>query len=111
MVEAMREYKIYGEIGANPDTVNFRKFMEEVAERINSDAEIMESVRKCNREFADKVKEILSNEENTLFIGSMIKGLQMRSPRYSYIKHLEYNGKEYEAEIDELERKFYLHEV
>lgn len=107
----MREFKIDGEIGANPDTVNFRKFMKEVSERINSDVEIIENVKKCNREFADKVKDILNNEENILYIGSMIKNLQMTTPRYSYIKHLEYDGKEYEAEIDELERKFYLHEV
>lgn len=107
----MREFKIYGEIGSNPDTLNFRKFMKEIEERINSDVEIIERAKKCNIKFAEKVKEILQNEENALFAGSMICGLQLKTPRYSYIKHLEFGGKEYEAEIDELERRFYLHEV
>lgn len=107
----MREFKIYGEIGNNPDTLNFRKFMKEIEERINADAEIIERAKKCNIEFAEKVKEILQNEENKPFSGSMILGLQFKIPRYSYIKHLEFNSKEYEAEIDELERRFYLHEV
>ena len=79
----MQYDKIYGEIGSNPDTMNFRKFMKEV-------------------------ENIVNNEENKLFIGSMIAELQFQSNRYSYIKNLEFQGKEYTAEIDELERKFYL---
>ena len=110
-VDEMREFRIYGEIGANPDTLNFRKFMKEVEERINADAEIIERAKKCNQGFADKIKEMLSNSENDIYLGAMIAGLQFKTPRYSYIKHLEFDGKEYEAEIDELERKFYLHEV
>jgi cob(I)alamin adenosyltransferase len=107
----MREFRIYGEIGTNPDTTNFRNFLKEVEQKINSDVQIVESSKKCNIEFANKIKEMLENEENNLFIGSMIKKLQSETLRYSYIKHLEHNGKEYEAEIDELTRKFWLHEV
>lgn len=59
----------------------------------------------------DKLKEILDNPENLLYTGSMVSGLQFTTPRYSYIKHLEFDGKEYEAEIDELERKFCLFEI
>lgn len=107
----MREFRICGEIGTNPDTVNFKKFMNEVEERINSDLEIIERAKKCNIEFAQSVKRILEDSENDIFIGSMIAGMQSKIHRYSYIKHLEFNGKEYEAEIDGLERKFYLHEI
>lgn len=107
----MREFKIYGEIGANADTANFRKFMKEVEEKINADSEIVERAKKCNADFAESVRKILTDSENDLYIGSMLAGLQFRTHRYSYIKHLEFNGKEYEAEIDDLERKFYLIEV
>lgn len=107
----MREFKIFGEIGTNPDTPKFRAFMKSIETRINEDEEITNRSKKCNIEFMDKLKEILSNPENALYVGSMVSGLQSRTPRYSYIKHLEFDGKEYEAEIDELERKFYLFEI
>ena len=99
----MREFKIYGEIGSNPDTPKFRAFMKNIEAEINENEELVDRSKKCNIEFADKLKEILNNPENALYVG--------RTPRYSYIKHLEFDGKEYEAEIDELERKFYLLEV
>lgn len=107
----MREFKIFGEIGSNPDTPKFRAFMKNIETRINEDEELVNRSKKCNIEFTDKLKEILSNSENALYVGSMVSGLQFRTPRYSYIKHLEFDGKEYEAEIDELERKFYLFEI
>ena len=107
----MREFKIYGEIGSNPDTPKFRAFMKNIEAEINENEELVDRSKKCNIEFADKLKEILNNPENALYVGSMVSGLQFRTPRYSYIKHLEFDGKEYEAEIDELERKFYLLEV
>ena len=107
----MREFKIYGEIGGNPDTPKFRAFMKNIEAEINENKELVDRSKKCNIEFADKLKEILNNPENALYVGSMVSGLQLRTPRYSYIKHLEFDGKEYEAEIDELERKFHLFEV
>ena len=107
----MREFKIFGEIGNNPDTPKFRAFMKSIETRINEDEELVNRSKKCNIEFTDKLKEILNNPENTLYVGSMVSWLQFRTPRYNYIKHLEFDGKEYEAEIDELERKFYLFEI
>jgi len=107
----MREFRICGEVGENQDTLNFKKFMKEVEDRINDNSEIIERVKRCNAEFAESVREILKDCENDLYIGIMLADLRCRTKRYSYIKHLKYNGKEYEAEIDELERKFYLIEV
>lgn len=107
----MKEFKIYGEIGKNEDTISFRKFMKEIEDRINNDSEIIERAMKCNINFYEECKKILEDSKNDLFVGSMIAGLQSKTHRYSYIKHLEFNGKEYEAEIDELERKFCLLEI
>lgn len=107
----MREYKIYGEVRENPDTLSFNKFMREVAERINNDRELIERTIKINIEFAKKVKAIFENQENEIYVGSIIAELEFENHRYSYIKHLKFNGKEYEAEIDHLERKFYLIEL
>lgn len=107
----MREFKIYGEIGSNPDTPKFRAFVKNIETEINENEEIVNRSKKCNIEFSDKLKEILNNPENLLYTGSMVSGLQFTIPRYSYIKHLEFDGKEYEAEIDELERKFCLFEI
>lgn len=106
-----REFKIHGEIGENPDTVNFRKFMKEIEDRINADSEIIERAKKCNINFAESLREILADSENDNFIGSMVAGLRLGCKRYSYIKNLTFDGNEYEAEIDELERSFRLIEV
>lgn len=37
----MSEFKIYGEIGSNPDTPTFRAFMKSIETRINEDEEII----------------------------------------------------------------------
>lgn len=107
----MKSFKIYAELGSNPDTEDFKEFMKSVESRINSDPEIIARAKAGNVEFAKKLKDILANEENSEFIGGMIAELQKKHPKYSYIKGLEFDGREYEAEIDELERKFYLHDV
>lgn len=109
--QPFREFKIYGEIGGNPDTVNFRNFMKEIEERINADSEIIERSKECNIEFAECLRNFLADPENSICIGAMVAGLQVGCKRYSYIKHLSFNGKAYEAEIDELERIFRLVEV
>lgn len=107
----VRQFKIYGDIGANPDTVNFRKYMKEIEERINTDSKIIERAKRCNAEFAKCLRKFLVDPKNNIYIGSMVAGAQVGCKRYSYIKHLNFNGKEYEAEIDELERRFRLIEV
>ncbi len=106
-----RAFKIHGEIGENPDTVNFRKFMKEVEERINTDSEIIERAKRCNAGFAECLRTSLADPENDIFIGAMVAGIQVGCKKYSYIKHLNFNGKKYEAVIDELEGRFRLFEV
>lgn len=78
----MREFKIYGEIGSNPDTPKFRAFMKSIETRINEDEEIINRSKKCNIEFSNKLKEILNNPENALYVGSMVSGLQFRTSRF-----------------------------
>lgn len=107
----MKSFKIYAELGNNPDTKHFKEFMKSVETRINNDPKIIARAKAGNVEFAKKISEILANEENSEFIGGIIAELQKKHPRYSYIKGLEFDGREYEAEIDELGRKFYLHDV
>ena len=109
--QPFREFKIYGEIGENPDTVNFRKFMKEIEERINADPEIIERSKKCNVEFAECLRGLLADSKNDICIGAMVARIQIGCKRYSYIKNLNFNGREYEAEINELERIFRLIEV
>jgi hypothetical protein len=106
----MKEFRIYAKCD-ECWSLNFKKFVKEVEERINSDEHIIESAKKCNLDFTEKVKKILSDSENDLFIGSQIEYLQAHTPRYSFVKNLEYNGVKYEAQIDELERTFVLLEV
>lgn len=107
----MKSFKIYAELENNPDTEHFKEFMKSVESRINNDPEIIARAKAGNVEFAKKLSEILANKENDEFIGGIVAGLQKEHSRYSYIKGLEFDGREYEAEIDELERKFYLHDV
>lgn len=103
----MNTYKIYAEVNDN-ESLNFKKFAREIEERINNDSELMERTRKINRDFAEKLKEILQNDDNAECVGEKVLKAIFETPRYSYIKHLTYNGKEYEAEIDHLSRRFYL---
>lgn len=56
----MKEFKVYGEIGSNPDTMNFRKFMKEVEGIINNDVEIINRSKKCNQEFGISMERIHS---------------------------------------------------
>lgn len=105
----MREYKIYAEMDGS-ESLNFKKFIKEIEERINNDSELMERTRKINRDFAEKMKEMLQNDDNAEYIGAMTLRVIWEQPRYSYIKKLNYNGKEYEAEIDHLSRRFNLQE-
>jgi tRNA uridine 5-carbamoylmethylation protein Kti12 len=105
----MREFKITGII-TDDNSRGFVDFMKSVERQINKDDEIIQRSEKVNLEFSEKITSALQDDENRRFLGSMIAAIQAKTPRYSYIKHLKYNGKEYIAEIDELERTFYLSE-
>ena len=106
-----REFRIVGVIGENPDTVDFRKFMIEVEQVINSDSYIISRARKANAEFTEQAKKIFENQENNEYAWTMLEGLKNRTPSVSFLKNLEHSGKKYEAEIDYLGRVFYLHEI
>ena len=76
MVVIMKSFKIYAELGSNPDTEHFKEFMKSVENRINNDPEIIARAKAGNVEFAKKLKDILSNKENAEFIGGIVAGLQ-----------------------------------
>ena len=105
----MRVFRIYAE--GIEGSANFKKFAKEVEERINDDEEIIKSAKEVNQKFFALVKNACENDENELFLGSMILGEVQKMPRYCYKKHCEYEGAEYEAEIDLLKRTFTLMEV
>lgn len=81
----MREFKIYGEIGSNPDTPKFRAFVKNIETEINENEEIVNRSKKCNIEFSDKLKEILNNPENALYVGSSSSGHFRHSIAFSIV--------------------------
>ncbi len=69
----MRVFRIYAE--GIEGSANFKKFAKKkVEERINDDEEIIESVKEVNQKFFALVKNACENDENELFLGSMILG-------------------------------------
>lgn len=105
------EFRIIGNIGENPDTVDFKNFMREVEIIINSDSHIIDRAKKANAEFTEQARKILENPENSEYAWTMLAGLKSRMPSISFLKKLEHSGRNYEAEIDYLNRVFYLHEI
>lgn len=107
----MQNYKIYARIAENENTLEFEKFMREIEARINNDSEIIERAKKCNLEFAKEIKETLKYPEREYSLGMIVENIKNKISRFCYIKNLEHNNKKYEAEIDLLERIFYLIEI
>ena len=106
----MKEFKIYYD-GLGEDTLNFKKFAKEIENDINSDPERIEKAKEINSLFAEKIKEALSDPENTIFAGTMVASIRRNIPRYSYIKEVPFGGKFYDIEIDYLERTFSIVEI
>lgn len=104
----MEKY-IYGEV-SNSDSSSLRKFVREVEEEINNNSEIVERSKEYNRKFLEKLHTETESTEPE-YVGTAVLDLIHKTPRYSYIKNLEFNGKKYEAEIDALARVFRLLEV
>lgn len=104
----MEKY-IWGEISSS-DSLSFNRFVKEIEETINSDDEIVMRSKECNRKFLEELHKITESTKPE-YVGSAVLGLIHKTPRYSYIKNLEFNGKKYEAEIDALARVFRLLEV
>lgn len=104
----MKRYEFTGEIGENSDSLNFNKFMREVAERINNDSELIEEAKECNKRFFEKMQEITSKPQNAEFSGNQIYKILGSTPRYSFIKNLKYEDATYDAQIDLLTWTFVL---
>lgn len=105
-----KEFKIYPGEHTN-NSLEFKKFLRDVEKSINEDSEIIESAKKVNREFTEKAAVILADPDNAEFSAGMIEKIKREIPRYSYKKNLQYSGKRYDAEIDQLLRVFYLVEI
>ena len=105
-----KEFKIYAGEHANNSRC-FKNFLIQIEKDINADAEIVESAKKVNREFTQKAAEILADPGNAEYAAGMIEKIKREIPRYSYKKNVEYNGKKYDVEIDQLLRVFYLVEI
>ena len=106
----MREYKIYYR-DANEGSADFLRFAREIEQRINDDEHIINMAKDSNRKLAEKITEILANDDNEIYVGAMVLGAYSRTPRYAFIKNLEYDGTDYEAVIDLLEQRFWLVDV
>ncbi len=104
----MEKY-IFGEVSSS-DSLSFKRFVKEIEETMNSDDEIVLRSKECNRKFLEELHAVTESTKPE-YIGSAVLGLIHKTSRYSYIKNLEFNGKNYEAEIDELARIFRLLEV
>lgn len=105
-----KEFRIYAGEHTN-NSQAFKNFLREIEKSINEDSQIIESAKKVNREFTEKAAVILADPDNAEYAAGMIEQLKKEIPRYSYKKNVEYNGKKYEVEIDELLRVFYLVEI
>ena len=105
-----KEFKIYAGEHTN-NARAFKNFLSQIEKDINEDAEIIESAKKVNREFTKKAAEILADPDNAEFAAGMIEKIKREIPRFSYKKNIAYNGKRYDAEIDQLLRVFYLVEI
>lgn len=90
---------------------NYREFVYEITDRLNSEEERIESAKKTNIEFFEKVKEITDNPDNALYAARMIVDLMNKTPRLSYIKEAKLDDKTYDIEIDSLMMTFETIEV
>ena len=105
-----KEFKIYAGEHTN-NSLEFKKFLRDIEKSINEDSEIIESAKKINREFTEKAAKILADPGNAEYAAGMIEKIKRAIPRYSYKKNVEFNGKKYDVEIDQLLRVFYLVEI
>lgn len=99
----MKAYKFTGVISEN-DSLNYIKLTKETEKRINSDPEIIEQAKKVNKEYFQKLQEIVKDSENAEKSGILVDKLNHSVARFQYIKNIG----EYEAEIDLLNWEFTL---
>ena len=99
----MKEYKFTG-ITTESDSLNYAKLVKETEKRINNDPEIIERAKEVNKEYFQKLQEIVKNSENAERAGILVNKLNNSTARFKYIKNIG----EYEAEIDLLNWNFTL---
>lgn len=99
----MKEYKFTG-ITTGSDSLNYVKLAKETEKRINSDPEIIEQAKKVNKDYFQKLQEIVKDSENAEKAGILVDKLNHSAARFQYIKNIG----EYEAEIDLLNWNFTL---
>lgn len=99
------------EVVIENNSLSFQRFAAKVSELINNDEELIERTNQTQFDFVQKVDAILQDPQKRLFAGRLISDLQSKTPRYTWIKNLEYNGTKYIAEIDHLEYKVFLQKM
>lgn len=97
-----REFKIYAEEDMSMVSRSRASALRRIADRINSDKDLIEEAKEANRKLAESVSRVLANEENAIFSGAMIIDTIGKNPRYVYIKNTELG----DVEIDLLSRTF-----
>ena len=83
-----------------------KKFIQEVEDFVNNNEEIIKSAKKSNVDFANSIRNIMEDRENDLYLFTMIMAKIMKSPRYSLVKNVEFQGNKYTVEVDSLSRTF-----
>jgi vacuolar-type H+-ATPase subunit E/Vma4 len=104
----MREFKIYGVVEEN--TESYKKLVKKFEDNINNSADIIRYAKECNEEFVKTLKKELENEENNIYMGTIVETLKSKLFRNMTVRGI-YEGKWYEAQVDLLERKFTLQEI
>ena len=97
------EYRVRA--GETASSRDFEKFLKEIEERINADTELIESIKKDNRLLFAEIQRI-ADKAKPEYAGTAIFGAIQKTPRYSYIKNVEHDGRCYDVEIDALTRTF-----
>lgn len=104
----MRRFRFYLAPGGDAVSIDAIKM---IADRINADEEMLAEAEKVNRNYADQIRELLTDDENDVRIGGMIRRIGREIPRYSYIKNVRDGGFKYDVRIDLLDRSFMFHEI
>lgn len=106
----MKIYKIHV-LHYEGEALSLFNLKSEMEKRINSDQEIMEWTKQANLDLAAKLQKFCENPEDAIYAGTAIKKYVSETPCFSYIKNVEYDGKQYELEINHLARTAELIEV
>lgn len=105
----MKEYKIYYN-GTENTSLNFMKFAQNTETYINADKDIMDQCKEANKKLYQAMKDALEETED-IYAGYVFQQIMDHAERYIYLKHLIFNDREFEAEIDIVKREFSLIEV